>query len=292
MTRMLLFRLFFITAMLYVYGRFLSKQLTTTMHSDQVLSPFFKHGLIKYHMIICYFMYIAGNSVLGMQNSCSSTSFCFFISSSRRICSNWLLLIRNWLEFFVLEMRCFMYFVLFFLVIMTGSCWIQFSSAQWCNELHVCLSNIWWTPSVGTIVSTSDHLQLHFTVHMNWIFHASSCSTKLMQYCHFLIAGFVWFILTLKKGMYQYQFGQYAWTHMILFVVFAQSSFTVANIFEGIIWYVSLYFLWLNLAPWFGSFCAWFISLHRQEIFILYSSLDSTCSTPLVSSFGRKLCLQ
>jgi len=142
MTRMLLFRLFFITAMLYVYGRFLSKQLTTTMHSDQVLSPFFKHGLIKYHMIICYFMYIAGNSVLGMQNSCSSTSFCFFISSSRRICSNWLLLIRNWLEFFVLEMKCFMYFVLFFLVIMTGSCWIQFSSAQWCNELHVCLSNI------------------------------------------------------------------------------------------------------------------------------------------------------
>jgi hypothetical protein len=53
-----------------------------------------------------------------------------------------------------------------------------------------------------------------------------------------------------------------------------------------------LYFLWLNLAPRFGSFCAWFISLHRQEIFILYSSLDSTCSIPLVSSVGRKLCLQ
>jgi hypothetical protein len=48
----------------------------------------------------------------------------------------------------------------------------------------------------------------------------------------------------LKKGMYQYQFGQYAWTHMILFVVFAQSSFTVANIFEGIIWYVTSYLLY------------------------------------------------
>lgn len=31
-------------------------------------------------------------------------------------------------------------------------------------------------------------------------------------------AGFVLFVLTLKKGMYTYQFGQYAWTHMILMV--------------------------------------------------------------------------
>ncbi|MQL70524.1 hypothetical protein Taro_002853, partial [Colocasia esculenta] len=58
-----------------------------------------------------------------------------------------------------------------------------------------------------------------------------------MFICYFLyIAGFVWFILTLKKKMYKYQFGQYAWTHMILFWVFAQSSFAVANIFEGIFW--------------------------------------------------------
>jgi phosphatidate cytidylyltransferase len=78
-----------------------------------------------------------------------------------------------------------------------------------------------------------------------------------MQYCHFLIAGFVWFILTLKKGMYQYQFGQYAWTHMILFVVFAQSSFTVANIFEGIIWFLlpaSLIVINDIMAYFFGVF--------------------------------------
>ncbi|KAF5472712.1 hypothetical protein F2P56_009406 [Juglans regia] len=60
-----------------------------------------------------------------------------------------------------------------------------------------------------------------------------------MAICYFLyIAGFMWFILTLKKKMYKYQFGQYAWTHMILIVVFAQSSFTVANIFEGIFWFL------------------------------------------------------
>eukprot|EP00249_Psilotum_nudum_P003231 c16609_g1_i3 orf=168-785(+) len=92
---------FFFTAMVYVYGKFLSKQLVTTILSDKLLTQLFS-GFIKYHMIICYFMYIA---------------------------------------------------------------------------------------------------------------------------------GFVWFILTLRKGMYRYQFAQYAWTHMILFVVFTQSAFTVANIF-------------------------------------------------------------
>ncbi|XP_078151398.1 phosphatidate cytidylyltransferase 1-like [Carex rostrata] len=60
-----------------------------------------------------------------------------------------------------------------------------------------------------------------------------------MLICYFLyIAGFMWFILTLKKKMYKYQFKQYAWTHMILLLVFAQSSFTVANIFEGIFWFL------------------------------------------------------
>ncbi|KAK6161401.1 hypothetical protein DH2020_004782 [Rehmannia glutinosa] len=66
---------------------------------------------------------------------------------------------------------------------------------------------------------------------------------RLIKYhmvtCYFLyIAGFMWFILSLKKKMYKYQFGQYAWTHMILIVVFTQSSFTVANIFEGIFWFL------------------------------------------------------
>nr|GMC76528.1 phosphatidate cytidylyltransferase 1 [Ipomoea batatas] len=60
-----------------------------------------------------------------------------------------------------------------------------------------------------------------------------------MVICYFLyIAGVMWFILTLKKKMYQYQFGQFAWTHMILILVFTQSSFTVANIFEGIFWFI------------------------------------------------------
>ncbi|KAB1212765.1 Phosphatidate cytidylyltransferase [Morella rubra] len=68
---------------------------------------------------------------------------------------------------------------------------------------------------------------------------ASSLFKYQMAICYFLyISGFIWFILSLKKKMYKYQFGQYAWTHMILIVVFAQSSFTVASIFEGIFWFL------------------------------------------------------
>ncbi|MCO5546999.1 hypothetical protein L7F22_000439 [Adiantum nelumboides] len=55
--------------------------------------------------------------------------------------------------------------------------------------------------------------------------------------CYLLyLGGFAWFILTLQEGRYLYQFRQFAWTHMILFFVLIQSAFSVANVFEGIIW--------------------------------------------------------
>ncbi|KAB2096091.1 hypothetical protein ERO13_A01G084600v2 [Gossypium hirsutum] len=72
---------------------------------------------------------------------------------------------------------------------------------------------------------------------LNWL--VSRLIKYQMVICYFsYIAGFMWFILTLKKKMYKYQFGQFAWTHMILIVVFTQSAFTVANIFEGIFWFL------------------------------------------------------
>ena len=52
-------RHFFFTAMLYTYGRFLSRQLMNTVTSDHLLYKVVS-GLIKYQMFICYFLYIAG----------------------------------------------------------------------------------------------------------------------------------------------------------------------------------------------------------------------------------------
>ncbi len=46
------------------------------------------------------------------------------------------------------------------------------------------------------------------------------------------------FVLSLKRGMYLYQFTQYAWTHMTILVVIMPTSFFVSNVFQGIIWYI------------------------------------------------------
>ncbi|RXH85850.1 hypothetical protein DVH24_016903 [Malus domestica] len=50
---------FFFTAMLFVYGRILSQRLVNTVTSDKVLYQIVS-SFIKYHMVVCYFLYIAG----------------------------------------------------------------------------------------------------------------------------------------------------------------------------------------------------------------------------------------
>ena len=57
----------------------------------------------------------------------------------------------------------------------------------------------------------------------------------LITYCLYVI-GFVMSVLSLKKGKYMYQFGQYSWTITIILFVLVQTSFFVSNIFEGLIW--------------------------------------------------------
>lgn len=45
--------------MLFVYGRILSQRLVNTVASDRVLYKLVSR-FIKYHMVTCYFLYIAG----------------------------------------------------------------------------------------------------------------------------------------------------------------------------------------------------------------------------------------
>ncbi|KAA8913320.1 cytidylyltransferase family-domain-containing protein [Sphaerosporella brunnea] len=51
------------------------------------------------------------------------------------------------------------------------------------------------------------------------------------------IIGFVFFVGSLKKGQYKFQFTQFAWSHMALFLVVVQAHFILNNIFEGMIWF-------------------------------------------------------
>ncbi|KAK5101652.1 phosphatidate cytidylyltransferase [Lithohypha guttulata] len=50
------------------------------------------------------------------------------------------------------------------------------------------------------------------------------------------ILGFVFFVGSLKKNHYRFQFTQFAWTHMALYFIVVQAHFAMNNVFEGMIW--------------------------------------------------------
>ena len=49
--------------------------------------------------------------------------------------------------------------------------------------------------------------------------------------------GFVFFVGSLQKGHYRFQFTQWAWTHMALYLIVVQAHFVMNNILEGMIWF-------------------------------------------------------
>jgi phosphatidate cytidylyltransferase len=52
------------------------------------------------------------------------------------------------------------------------------------------------------------------------------------------LAGFVFFVGSLQKGHYRFQFQQFAWTHIALYLIVVQAHFVMNNIFEGMIWFL------------------------------------------------------
>lgn len=58
---------------------------------------------------------------------------------------------------------------------------------------------------------------------------------KLISYSLY-VAGFVFFVWTLKKGFYRFQFASLCATHMTLLLVVFQSHLIVENILNGIFW--------------------------------------------------------
>lgn len=60
---------------------------------------------------------------------------------------------------------------------------------------------------------------------------------SFISFC-FYACGFVGFVLTLRKGYYRFQFRQLAFTMLVLLMIFHQSKFIVANVLEGVIWFM------------------------------------------------------
>ncbi|CCE86650.1 Piso0_005153 [Millerozyma farinosa CBS 7064] len=74
-------------------------------------------------------------------------------------------------------------------------------------------------------------------IYSNKILSMLAIHHKFISYSLY-IAGFVFFVTTLKKGYYKFQFAQLCATHMTLLLVVFQSHLIIDNILNGIIWFV------------------------------------------------------
>ncbi|KAF2870773.1 phosphatidate cytidylyltransferase 1 [Massariosphaeria phaeospora] len=59
---------------------------------------------------------------------------------------------------------------------------------------------------------------------------------RFISFMLYLI-GFIFFVSSLQKGHYRFQFTQFAWSHMALFLIVGQAHFVINNIFEGMFWF-------------------------------------------------------
>ena len=90
--------------------------------------------------------------------------------------------------------------------------------------------------------------------------------------------GWVSFVLRLERGCYLYQFRQFAWTHLILLLVFVPSSFFVSNIFDGIVWF--LLPASLVVRCFFSSFSRFFLSFFFFFLLFFLSLLKTLPPSP------------
>ncbi|KAL3982832.1 Cytidylyltransferase family protein [Acanthocheilonema viteae] len=99
-------------------------------------------------------------------------------------------------------------------------------------------------------------LSWYFLLSSNYFFFGESLIDywaillKKDQFLHFLVAhhrlisfalyciGFVWFVLSLRKGYYLRQFSLFAWSHVTLLLIVSQSFLIIQNIFQGLIWFL------------------------------------------------------
>lgn len=49
--------------------------------------------------------------------------------------------------------------------------------------------------------------------------------------------GFLFFVATLRPGSYKFQFTNFGWTHIALFLIVVQAHFIMNNVFEGMFWF-------------------------------------------------------
>lgn len=74
------------------------------------------------------------------------------------------------------------------------------------------------------------------SIHDTFLWNFVTYHTFITFSCYCL--GILGFVLSLKAPTFRYQFGMFAWTHMILLLVPIQASFLITNIMNGIYWFL------------------------------------------------------
>jgi len=79
--------------------------------------------------------------------------------------------------------------------------------------------------------------------HFGMLLHRTEFMRPFVTYHRFIsfsmyVAGFVSFVVSLRKKHYLKQFTLFGWTHVTLLLVVTQSHLIMQNIFEGLIWFL------------------------------------------------------
>lgn len=74
------------------------------------------------------------------------------------------------------------------------------------------------------------------SIYDNKILSLLAIHHKIISYTSY-IAGFIFFVATLQKGYYKFQFAQLCMTHTTLILVVFQSHLIIDNILNGLIWF-------------------------------------------------------
>lgn len=95
----------------------------------------------------------------------------------------------------------------------------------------------WWFLATTEYFLYGESLTHYFTTSVNKFLTPLAVHHRFISFSLY-VTGLVLFVLSLRKGEYQFQFSQFGWTHMVLLIVIVQSHFMINNIFEGIFWFL------------------------------------------------------
>ena len=94
----------------------------------------------------------------------------------------------------------------------------------------------WWFLGVTLFVASAYHIRDPLLATYPWLKEYYN-RFGLFTFSMYMF-GLVAFVLSLKRGMYRYQFRQFTWMVMTLIFIVLQGSLQVANMLRGMIWFL------------------------------------------------------